>query len=89
MNIPGLKMIIQGLGGPDLSGLDSIQTEKAKEILANADRAEKRGLHSTAERLRDQVQTMVKRANVDLPPSSRERIKSQQAALRMIRQQKK
>jgi hypothetical protein len=89
MDIPGLRSMNIGLGRPDLSGLSPMQTEKAKEILDNADLAEKRGLHSTAERLRAQVQTMVKRANVDLPPSSRERIKSQQAAVRMIKHQKK
>jgi len=89
VNIPGLSMVIKGLGGPDLSGLDSNQAEKAKRILSDANEAEKRGLHNTAERLRAQVQKMVKRANVDLPPSSRERIKSQQAAVRMIKHQKK
>ena len=75
------------ISGPDLRGLDSEQRKKADDLLARAKAMEASGMTDGAQRLRHQVDTMVKKANsgADLPASKREKINSRKAMMRTIK----
>jgi hypothetical protein len=83
--------LLGSTGGIDLSSLSESQAAQAHNLLEQADIAKKAGMLRVAERLRAQVQIMVRREQKSDSrlPSKREKIKNRQWQIRTAKTQKR